>query len=385
VAIGYIAVATVFEQLLALRLEWLALEAEGGAMLPFQTWEWSVAWWTHLRATSIGVRDQLRVCVMRDANGRLVGVAPFILTERPAAGPLRLRHLQLMGADPNITEIPSIACLPAFEQECYEVLRQWHSSGTHGWDWVAWSGLARRTGVAEAMADNLIDHQVTTAFVLQLPNTWASLHASLGRNIKESLRKCYNSLKRDGLSYLLETVDDPLAIDDALTDFFHLHTARARLEGAPQHPDVFESPQARAFLREVCQRLGHRGIVRIFRLWVGNQVVATRIGFELGRSLYLYYSGWDPAFGKYSVMTTLVCEVIMDAIVRGIRSVNLSIGRDVSKTRWSPIELDYLSGVQLADRPARRALYRGHELLSRPVVRNIARKLLPQALVRRPR
>jgi hypothetical protein len=96
-------------------------------------------------------------------------------------------------------------------------------------------------------------------------------------------------------------VDDPLAIDGALPEFFRLHTARARLEGAPPHPDVFESSQARAFVGEVCQRLGYRGVVKVFRLWVDNQVVATRIGFELGQSLYLYYSGWDPAFGKYSV------------------------------------------------------------------------------------
>ncbi len=34
------------------------------------------------------------------------------------------------------------------------------------------------------------------------------LKKRLRRNIKESLRKCYNSLKRDGLSFRLEVVTE---------------------------------------------------------------------------------------------------------------------------------------------------------------------------------
>jgi hypothetical protein len=62
--------------------------------------------------------------------------------------------------------------------------------------------------------------------------------------------------------------------------------------------------------------------------------VAARIGFVIGDSLYLYYSGFDPAWGKYSVMTTTVAEAIKYAIDQGLATVNLSPGTDVSKTRW---------------------------------------------------
>src|SRR5712692_386179 len=96
---------TSFEQLVALRSEWLALEAASGTELPFQTWEWSVTWWKHLHEDGFAVRDRLRVCVIRDSANYVVGIAPLILTERPAIGPIRLRSLQFIGADPNITEI----------------------------------------------------------------------------------------------------------------------------------------------------------------------------------------------------------------------------------------------------------------------------------------
>jgi hypothetical protein len=42
--------------------------------------------------------------------------------------------------------------------------------------------------------------------------------------------------------------------------------------------------------------------------------MATRIGFVLGKTLYLYYSGYDVKMRKYSIMTTTVCETIKYAI-----------------------------------------------------------------------
>lgn len=95
-----------FKGLLGLRSEWLALEAASGADLPFQTWEWAVAWWCHLHEERPGVRDSLRISVVRNTtDGQIVGIAPLMLTERPSSGPVRARYLQFLGADPNITEI----------------------------------------------------------------------------------------------------------------------------------------------------------------------------------------------------------------------------------------------------------------------------------------
>jgi len=376
-------IATTFDELLALRSEWLALETASSVALPFQTWEWAVAWWRHFREDRISVRDRLRVCVVRDTSGRVLGIAPLVLTERPAVGPVRLRYLQFMGADPNITEIRSMLWLPGHERQCYEAVRECVATHAGEWDWIAWDGLGSQVGSAGTLSANLSSVEEKSAFVLELRPTWDSQKTDLRRNIKQSLRKCYNSLRRDGLASSLEIVDRPMAIADALNDFFRLHGERARLKSGPPHLDVFESPQARTFLTEACLRLAQRGVARVFRLRVGDQVVATRIGFEMGQALYLYYSGWDPAFGKYSVMTTLVAEVIQDAIDRGVHSVNLSTGKDVSKMRWGPDEVSYIRGVELSSRLAARARYFGYQAVSWPGARNLARLVMPGLLFRR--
>jgi CelD/BcsL family acetyltransferase involved in cellulose biosynthesis len=171
-----------------------------------------------------------------------------------------------------------------------------------------------------------------------LTRDWASFKAMLGRNIKESLRKCYNSLKRAGLSHSLHVASDGHELEEGLDDFFRLHSARADLRGTVDHADLFRNGARRAFLRDVCRRFSQRGQTRIFRLIVGERVVAARIGFAIGDSLYLYYSGYDPAFAQYSVMTTTVAEAVQYAFAEGYRQVNLSTGNDPSKQRWNPRE-----------------------------------------------
>jgi CelD/BcsL family acetyltransferase involved in cellulose biosynthesis len=343
-----IEIADALKALLELRSDWLQLEVASGAELPFQTWEWAVAWWMHLRADQPAVRDHLRIVALRGDSERLVGVAPMVLTERPACGPIRARYLQFIGPDPHITEIGTMLCLPGFEDECWRTLTAYLGSRAADWDWINWQ--YPNSSTADCQSTNSAAFE-PAAYVLQLPATWAELRAGLRRNIKESLRHCYNSLKRDGLQSRLEVAQTPADLDTALEDFFRLHTARARLTGVPRHVDVFAPAQARAFLIDVCRRLASRGACRIFRLRLGDQLVATRIGFELSGVLYLYYSGWDPAYARYSVMTTLVAEIVQNAIRRGLRSVHLSTGTDVSKTRWGPRQYEYVRRVEIAPRP----------------------------------
>jgi CelD/BcsL family acetyltransferase involved in cellulose biosynthesis len=375
----HVRILTSLEELVALRADWSGLEAASSARLPFQTWEWTVAWWLHLREERIGVRDELRVCVVQTAGGEVVAIAPLILTHRPSVGPLRFRYLQFIGADPHITEIRGMLCQPGREAESLSALQRALASRAEEWDWIAWDGLREDPEGTDA----LTEVESKPQFVLPLSPTWQEMKAGLKRNVKESLRRCDNSLKRDGLTSRLEVVEQPQAMQSALDDFFALHRARARLRSGPTHADVFAAAQARAFLVDVCERLAERGVARVFRLWVDDRLVATRVGFELNGMLYLYYSGWEPGYARYSVMTKLLSEAIQDAIERRVHCVHLSTGRDVSKTRWGPDELTVVRGVQLSPRTSSRQLYSAYHLARRLASSQLVRALAPAALLRR--
>jgi CelD/BcsL family acetyltransferase involved in cellulose biosynthesis len=197
----------------------------------------------------------------------------------------------------------------------------------------------------------------TSAFVLPLAPTWEEFHRGLGRNIKESLRKCYNSLKRDGLSWRFSVIDAPSELPGALEELFRLHQQRSEATDTVRHANVFATAEARRFAHEVCSALAARGLARVYGFEVDGRLVSARIGFTVGRRLFLYYSGYDPAFGKYSVMTTTVAEMFKHAIAQGLDSVNLSTGADMSKLRWHPTEVGYVDAVTLSPRAGSRLAY----------------------------
>ena len=133
----------------------------------------------------------------------------------------------------------------------------------------------------------------------------------------------------------------PEAVRGAVDVFLALHTRRANLKDTVIHPNRFDGEGSRRFLYDVCDRLAHRGVTRVFLMRIKGEVVAARIGFVVGSSLYLYYSGFDPAWAKYGVATTIVAEAMKYAISLGLTTVNLSTGTDVSKTRWGARPVSY--------------------------------------------
>jgi CelD/BcsL family acetyltransferase involved in cellulose biosynthesis len=312
------------------------LQAVTGNTLPFALFEWQLTWCRHFRRQGPAVVDEPMFHVVRDSEGNCVAIVPLILTRR-RVGMLKIGSLGLLGADPAITEIRTSLVQPGYADPVANALS--HSLPKDGeWDWIQWSGMCDEFSAALGRHRGLDWLPAPPSYVLDLPPTWDAFHAGLKRNIRESLRHCYNSLKRDGHTFELKLAASPDSVHTALERLFVLHTLRAAMPGSIPHPNHFVGVGVRGFLHEVCGELAARDMVRVFQVEIEGRVVASRIGFLVGDSLYLYYSGFDPEWSKYSVMTTTVAEAIKYAIARGLKTVNLSAGNDVSKTRWGPRE-----------------------------------------------
>ncbi len=348
-------VATSAEQLVALKPEYDQLSANSGNVVPFALHDWHVAWWNHLAKKERYLRDELRIHVVRDDQGECVAIVPFVSTRREI-GPFHAESLALLGSDPNFTEIRCPLIAPGVERLAVEAVTR-RLSDEAGWDWIHWSGLKGPFG--EALGDRaaLAWRPPVLDYVVDLAPTWDAFRAGLKRNIRESLRHCYNSLKRDGLSFELEVAQTPDAVRNALHLFVSLHAMRAGLTLTVAHPDRFASTTSRSFLYEVCERLAARGVTRVFTLKIRGCVVAVRIAFVVGDEIYLYYSGFDPRWAKYSVSTTIVAEAIKYAIEHGLKGANLSTGTDVSKTRWGARLAAFAEAMEIHPRLRSRLTY----------------------------
>ncbi|HEX7671205.1 MAG TPA: GNAT family N-acetyltransferase, partial [Polyangiaceae bacterium] len=306
--------------LAALELEWAQLAAAVSPRTPFGTPAWATLWWRHFAERRVLIRDEFFVHTLSDDTGRLVAVAPLVLTHRPGVGAASLRTIQFFGADPNVTELRGMICRPEDERAAVAALSTHLAAHAKEWDWFKWSGI-RDADVWTALAPGLrVDGISSTPdYVLALPNTWEEFRSLLSRNIKESLRKCYNSLRRDGHSFTFRVVGSPADARGAMERFLDLHAVRARAIGTVAHGDVFARQRSRAFLFDYADRMAEVGSLRVFELEIRGVVVATRLGFQFGDELYLYFSGYDTAWGRYSVMTTVLSEAIQWAIARGLK------------------------------------------------------------------
>jgi CelD/BcsL family acetyltransferase involved in cellulose biosynthesis len=347
--LAQVEVVTSIERLVAIEGEYDHLNNVTSNTLPFALHGWHVAWWKFLSQSSAAVRDSLLIHVVRDRTGNPIAIVPLVLTQRTQLG-LRVASVAAIGSDPALTEIRTPLVAPGHELRALLAVQQRLSEDVR-WDWIHWTGLSPRlAGALESACPRrscLLEWaQPLEDGVLDLESNWERFHAKLKRNIRESLRHCYNSLKREGLRVDFEVARTQAEVKRGVTLLLPLHAMRAGAKGTIQHPDRFGTARFRAFLYEACDRLASRDKVRVFLLKHRDEVVAARLAFVVGDSMYLYYSGFDPAWGKFGVMTTTVAEAIKYAISCRLRTVNLSPGIDVSKTRWGVRRIAFREAIQ---------------------------------------
>jgi CelD/BcsL family acetyltransferase involved in cellulose biosynthesis len=343
----------------ALESEWRATFEAVDDALPFSSFEWVTAWWHHLRRETPWLGDRLRVFVVRDAAGEILAIAPMMRTAVLLFRLPVVRLLQFIGTDPNLTEVRGMLVRSSDESMAVRALAA-ALARRKDHDWILWCGLRKSGGALDAIrriwpAASL--DKETPAFILQLPGSWDELRARLPRNIRESLRKCYNSLARDGHEWKFNVIKSSPELAPALHKLIEMHGSRASASGTVQHRNCFDTDARRSFIHEVVDRFSREASVCVFQLEIGGEIVATRLGFVSADRLYLYYSGYEPSWGKYSVMTTVVAEAIKYAIENRFKSVNLSTWPDESKLRWRPEEVRYLDVVCVRPNSFARARY----------------------------
>ena len=332
----------------ALRSSYEQLQRACHNILPFAMYDWHVAWCHSVLNSNSRILDQPNFYVVRNAAGECVSILPFIVSRR-RVGSIKIAAVNLLGADPNITEIRAPMMVSGYEHLIAHAVQS-HLAKIDDWDWVHWTGISEAFGEALSAYCTLVWQPVQPDFVLDLAPTWEQFRSGLKRNIRESLRHCYNSLKRDNHTFEFRVIETGPEVAAGVERFFELHTMRANIPTGVQHPDRFTSPIFRNFLHEVCQRFADQGGLRLFQLKIGSQVIAAWVGFVSGDSIYFYNSGFDPAWARYSVMTTALAEAIKYAIGQGFKTINLSANKEVSKTRWGPRQVDYRSAYQQGSR-----------------------------------
>lgn len=322
------------------RMAWHSIVESQSDALPFNTLFWNQSWWTKFGVSSPNVENRLLIYVV-ERDAQVVAFFPMYCRCLLRFGYTFLRHISPLGGDRNLTELRAGVVRPEFRRQAYQALVMHLRQTDADWDIVSLPAVP--TVLSDIYEGISIDHpkdSIIEGFAVELASDWDTFRAGLKRNIRESIRKCHNAAKREGVDLDFVCLRDPDDLARMLPEFYRLHAIRAGYAGGPHHRDVFDDVDAREFIGLLARDPAASGI-RLFLLRHDERTVAARLGFELGKSTYLYYSGYDLAYGKYSIMTRLVIEVMKSALEARQKTVHLSFGRDVSKTRWSPRETSH--------------------------------------------
>ena len=347
-----------------LRPEWDVLHESSNSRNPYAAPDWIETWLRHFAN-----EHEIEVLsVSRD--GRLVGVAPCYVRRIGRAA----RAVQFAGTGRHdaLTELPGVLSDAEESRSVLRAVVQHWCDRYAEWDWLelpiggqqGWFEPEWLTG--EPAGRSVIRHKTTRpSVILPLPENSDdpdALRGLLKRNVKESVRRGRNRLGRSGKPWTITAHSTPEQVSRAWPILARLHAARAGIAGPRRHPDALGVPGRPEFLAEVLPLMAAHGRAEILTLDVDGDSVAAQAVLLAPRASYLAFSGVDPRWWDVSPVTLLHLAAGERAVERGHAELNLSVGPDVAKLRWSELVVQNPDFVLCGPRRRSRVAYTGYAL-----------------------
>lgn len=290
--------------------EWAGLVAQTPGAMPFVTPAWQRVWLDHFQ----GGRE-LRILTGRDGE-RLVGVAPFLCDGARA---------EFVGHY-SICDYLDVLVAPGFEAPFFaSVLESLAEAGAKELDLrglrASSPSLEAMLTAAPAAGFRAVREDEALSPSVELPDTWDEYLGSLSKKDRHELRRKLRRLESGGGEVALRVVTEPDEASTMLDTLFHL------MRISSHHKEEFlDRPGMEAFFREMTRVMASESMLRFYFLTFDGQAVASVLNFDLGGTLYMYNSGYDPEYAHYAVGLMSKTLLIRDAIETGRTCVDFLRG-----------------------------------------------------------
>ncbi len=292
------------------RAEWEGLIAGCEAPVPFVTPAWQQVWLKHFQDGRT-----LKVLTARDGE-RLVGVAPFLCDGG---------RVELVGHY-SICDYMDVVVAPGFEAAFFPaVFERLAAGGAATIDLRGLRPSSPTLAAAQAAAGALgyraeLEDEALSPSV-ELPDDWEAYLGTLSKKDRHELRRKLRRLDSAGGDVRLKVVTEAAEADAMLDTLFHL------MRISSHHKEEFlDRPGMEAFFREMTHDMAAEGLLRFYFLTFDGEAVASVLNFDVGGQLYMYNSGYDPAYSHYAVGLMSKTLLIKDAIESGRSCVDFLRG-----------------------------------------------------------
>jgi len=317
----------------ALGPEWDELLADADGASIFLTHAWVSSW----RAT-VGADAELLIGTAREpSSGLLVGIAPFVIGSR-ALGPVSTGILRMAGS--GVASSDHLDLIVRHGHPHVAAALWMGVSQRRTWDLIDLDGLRPGSHLSRLLVRRQGDRDAfvteTLCPVLELPGTWEEYEASLGRNLRQNLRRYARKLDKDASGPVVERlVVEEAEIIETVEQMAGFHQAIRTSKG--QRGSFAESSMV-DFHREVALRFAEKGRLRLHRLDVDGTMAAAISCFRHDDTVSFYTTGYDASLSTYGPGRRIMAVSIRSAIDEGARRFDFLRGDETYKSSWGAVD-----------------------------------------------
>jgi CelD/BcsL family acetyltransferase involved in cellulose biosynthesis len=283
--------------------------------LPFVTPAWQRIWLQHFQGDRA-----LRVIAARDGD-RLAGVAPMLVAGNCA---------EFVGHY-SICDYLDVAVTPGLEDQFWtQVLRRLAADGVTSLDLrgllESSPSLPAIEAAGAAAGFDVERHDEAISPWVELPATWEDYLGTLTKKDRHEMRRKLRRLDTAGGEVRFHIITEAAEGCAQLDRLFHL------MRVSNHHKEEFLArPGMEAFFREMTAVMANAGMLRLYSLTFDGEAVAMVLNFDVGGRLYMYNSGYDPAYSHYAVGLMSKALLLRDAIENGRSAVDFMRGDESYK------------------------------------------------------
>ena len=295
--------------------EWTGLLAQSPAAMPFATPAFQRTWLDHFQGDR-----KLQILTARDGE-RLIGVAPFL---RDGASAEFVGHY-------SICDYMDAVVTPGFEAAFFApIFERLAADGATTIDLrglrASSPAIAGALAAAEALGYAARQEEEALSPCVGLPPTWDEYLGNLSKKDRHELRRKLRRLGDAGGAVELKVVTEPDESAALLDTLFQL------MRLSSHHKEEFlERPNMQAFFRAMVPAMAREGMLRLYLLTFDTVPVASVLNFDLGGTLYMYNSGYDPEYSHFAVGLMSKALLLKDAIENGRTCVDFLRGDEAYK------------------------------------------------------
>jgi CelD/BcsL family acetyltransferase involved in cellulose biosynthesis len=292
--------------------EWSELWNVDPNATPFQNPIWLSLWNRHF-----GGEPYILLCRRED---QLIGLLPLEIANHPL-------HQQAQFIGNGISDHLDALFLPGYETEASTVFWCELLDARNSWDQCVLQDLRASSPLFGHAPEQATRQGATPAPTLGLANCESIREAIPERQLKK-LDYYRQRAAKAGATFEQASKDN---FDALFSAFVRLHTRRWEMRGAS---GVLSDRKVREFHREAAWEFLNAGLLRLYGLCLGGDVIATFYGFSAHQTTFYYLGGFEPRYSSLSPGLLMIGHAIEEAIREGDVCFDFLRGDEPYKYQW---------------------------------------------------